>query len=282
MIVIAGRGPVAIHGLRLFHTIAELRPDLELRVVAVPGGGDHGGRGAPSMRSECATNGWSVEDDLDRLPLGADDVLLSLQWDQKVLARHRGAGRALNLHFAALPRHRGSGTAYWPVLGRDPEVGVSLHEITDGFDEGPVVAQLRHPLAPFVSSGHLTDLFHRLGAELLDRHAMSILEGSYHAVPQGPSPDPTHRRRDADFSALAVDGFDRAAADVRARCLALVAPDHQLPTFEGRPVEDAWVVPVAPSGPPGQVLARQASTVAVACADGVVVLQFAGATPVSP
>lgn len=57
---------------------------------------------------------------------------------------HRGF---LNVHPSLLPRHRGATPVQATILAGDPEAGVSLFEMDPGLDTGPVVAQVRWPLA---------------------------------------------------------------------------------------------------------------------------------------
>ena len=56
--------------------------------------------------------------------------------------------RILNLHNAPLPRYRGVSPINWALKNREPVHGVTLHEITPGIDDGPIVAQLTYPVYP--------------------------------------------------------------------------------------------------------------------------------------
>lgn len=48
---------------------------------------------------------------------------------------------AANVHFGALPRYRGSFSIPWAILNGETEIGVTLHEIHPGIDDGPIIAQ---------------------------------------------------------------------------------------------------------------------------------------------
>lgn len=63
------------------------------------------------------------------------------------------AGRLLNIHPSLLPRHGGRGMygdrVHAAVLASgDAESGASVHLVTAGIDEGPVLAQVRVPVLP--------------------------------------------------------------------------------------------------------------------------------------
>ena len=63
------------------------------------------------------------------------------------------AGRLLNVHPSLLPRHGGRGMygdrVHEAVLAAgDAESGATVHLVTAGIDEGPVLAQVRVPVLP--------------------------------------------------------------------------------------------------------------------------------------
>ncbi|WP_291428316.1 phosphoribosylglycinamide formyltransferase [Deinococcus sp.] len=85
---------------------------------------------------------------------GADTLILSgymREIGPRVLAHF--AGRLLNIHPSLLPRHGGRGMygdrVHEAVLASgDTESGATVHLVTAGIDEGPVLAQARVPVLP--------------------------------------------------------------------------------------------------------------------------------------
>ena len=57
-------------------------------------------------------------------------------------------GRILNLHNGPLPRYRGVSPINWALKNGEHEHGVTLHEITAGIDDGPVVGQIKYSIYP--------------------------------------------------------------------------------------------------------------------------------------
>ncbi|WP_278914379.1 phosphoribosylglycinamide formyltransferase [Deinococcus wulumuqiensis] len=99
-------------------------------------------------------------DDLDAairdflLASGADTLILS-GYMKALGPRTLGAfaGRVLNIHPSLLPRHGGRGLygdrVHESVLASgDPESGATVHLVTAGIDEGPVLEQVRVPVLP--------------------------------------------------------------------------------------------------------------------------------------
>lgn len=99
-------------------------------------------------------------DELDRaileflLGAGADTLVLS-GYMREIGPRVLGhfAGRLVNIHPSLLPRHGGRGMygdrVHEAVLAAgDTESGATVHLVTAGIDEGPVLAQARVPVLP--------------------------------------------------------------------------------------------------------------------------------------
>lgn len=61
------------------------------------------------------------------------------------ITRHR---RVLNLHSGPLPEMRGLHTIEWALKLGHTEHGLTLHEVTEGIDEGPILAIVRYPIWP--------------------------------------------------------------------------------------------------------------------------------------
>jgi methionyl-tRNA formyltransferase len=56
--------------------------------------------------------------------------------------------RILNLHNGPLPKYRGYSPINWALKNNEREHGVTIHEITPGIDDGPVVSQLKYSIYP--------------------------------------------------------------------------------------------------------------------------------------
>ena len=63
------------------------------------------------------------------------------------------AGRIFNIHPSLLPKYGGRGM--WGmhvhravIAAGEHETGISIHEVTEHYDEGPVIAQMRVPVLP--------------------------------------------------------------------------------------------------------------------------------------
>lgn len=60
----------------------------------------------------------------------------------------RWAGKLINIHPSLLPAHKGLHTHEQALADGVPEHGCTVHFVTPGMDEGPIIAQARIPVLP--------------------------------------------------------------------------------------------------------------------------------------
>jgi methionyl-tRNA formyltransferase len=75
----------------------------------------------------------------------------------------------LNVHPSLLPRWRGAAPVERAIMSGDEVTGVSIMQVGEGLDSGPVCAQATEPIAPDDTYGSLAPRLEELGAELLIR-----------------------------------------------------------------------------------------------------------------
>jgi methionyl-tRNA formyltransferase len=56
--------------------------------------------------------------------------------------------RIINLHNGPLPKYRGVSPINWALKNCETEHGVTIHEITPGIDDGPIIGQLKYSIYP--------------------------------------------------------------------------------------------------------------------------------------
>lgn len=119
----------------------------------------------------------------------------------------RFEGRIINLHLGLSPYYRGSGTNFWPLVNREPElVGATVHYLDAGIDTGPILAHVR-PAMSVADGPH--DVGNRAivaGAHALMAAARAHVEGRVTATPQMGRGRLYQRK---DFSAEAIGTLRR-------------------------------------------------------------------------
>jgi methionyl-tRNA formyltransferase len=77
------------------------------------------------------------------------DLAFSVFYDKIVKGWFiKKCGRILNLHNGPLPRYRGVSPINWALKNGEVSHGATIHEITEGIDDGPVVSQVTYSIYP--------------------------------------------------------------------------------------------------------------------------------------
>ncbi len=75
--------------------------------------------------------------------------------------------KTLNVHPSLLPRYRGPSPVSTAILNGDTETGVTLIQLDEGMDSGPIVAQLKTEVSQSEACDVLTDRLFKIGSQLL-------------------------------------------------------------------------------------------------------------------
>ena len=100
--------------------------------------------------------------------LGADAAVVAaygLILPQPILAAPRLG--CLNVHASLLPRWRGAAPIQRAILAGDAETGITIMQMDQGLDTGPMLLQEAIPIGPKTTAGELTEQLAALGARLM-------------------------------------------------------------------------------------------------------------------
>jgi len=91
----------------------------------------------------------------------------------------------VNVHASLLPLLRGAAPIAWAIVQGERETGISIMQMEQGLDSGPVYLRVATPIGPAETGGELTTRLAALGAHaLLEVLARMEGGGSVHAEPQ--------------------------------------------------------------------------------------------------
>lgn len=125
------------------------------------------------------------------------DLALSVFYDrligQELIDR---CGRILNLHNGLLPQYRGCRPINWALKNGDSTAGVTLHDVTPRFDDGPIVAQVAFSIYP---TDEVVDVYNRASefGYVLLTETLPIL-GRIRPIPQDESQARYYTLKDAE------------------------------------------------------------------------------------
>ncbi|WP_069264597.1 methionyl-tRNA formyltransferase [Paraburkholderia nodosa] len=176
----------------------------------------------------------------------------------------------INIHGSILPRWRGAAPIHRAIEAGDTETGITLMQMDAGLDTGPMISEVRTPIAPGDTTATLHDRLAQLGAQLIVDGLVALeRDGALPATPQ-PAEGATYAEK---------IGKQEAALDWRRPAVALARQIRAFDPFPGgaatldgaqlklwaaEPVER----PADAAGEPGEILEVSPAGVVVACGEG--------------
>ncbi|MBL8146684.1 MAG: methionyl-tRNA formyltransferase-like protein [Anaerolineae bacterium] len=213
------------------------------------------------------------------------DLLFMVSWRYLVPRAVYQQARlgAFALHDSLLPAYRGFAPTVWAIINGEEHTGVTLFEVAEGVDTGPIVAQRGVPIYP---DDTIADVLSRVTESYLD-----VLEEQLPALLAGNAPRTVQDVREATFTCrrLPEDNridWSRPAAEIYNLIRAVTAPyPGAFTTFSGRRLSVWTAQPLAGYSPyvgrvPGRVVeVRSGEGSVVLTGDGALLLtnvQFEG------
>ncbi len=95
--------------------------------------------------------------------------------------------RAINVHASLLPRWRGAAPIQRAILAGDRKTGITIMQVVEQLDAGPMLLQQAIPILPGETAGELSYRLAELGAECLLRALSAIASGTLEPIPQDDS-----------------------------------------------------------------------------------------------
>lgn len=169
----------------------------------------------------------------------------------------------INVHASLLPRWRGAAPIQRAILSGDAQSGVTIMQMDEGLDTGPMLLAEAVPIGPRMTAGELHDALSELGARLVVAALDGIAAGGLQPEAQ-PADGVTYAAK-LDRSEGRIDwGSDADAIDRAVRALNpwpgtwFELAGERIRVLAGAPIVDQ-------AGPPGTVLDDRLT---VACGSG--------------
>ena len=185
----------------------------------------------------------------------------------------------INIHASLLPRWRGAAPIQRAIEAGDTETGITIMQMDEGLDTGPILLARAIPIAAQESAGSLHDRLAELGAQLIVQALQALAEGRLRPVAQPATgatyaPKITRAQTLLDWREPATRLADRVRAFDPFPGM-LIRPQR-----EGEPIKlwraQALPAPARAAGAtapePGTVLRADAQALDVACGDGTLSL----------
>lgn len=204
------------------------------------------------------------------------NVFLVVGWYYIIPKRFRFLAPAYGLHASLLPKYSGGAPLVWAIINGESETGITLFQMDDGIDSGPIVSQSAEPIYPDDTIATLYARIEQRGLELLEKAIPLMVNDTLEIHPQecyNREVMPQRSPKDGCIAwtqdAAVIDRFIRAqtkpypGAFTKLNGAKLIIWSGELKTDSG---EDYC------STVPGTVL-KQSSSYLVACGQGYIKLK---------
>jgi methionyl-tRNA formyltransferase len=198
----------------------------------------------------------------DALPACAEafgaELVISAGYDRIVTAADlQRLPPAVNLHFGALPRYRGNLSIPWALMNGEREIGVTLHLIEPGIDDGAILDQRLLPVAEGDAAFEVYGAAVACGIGMALDHVAALEAGA------APAPRPQDERQATYYPPEFPGGFTITWRQTVHHVLNYIRACHFPPypgagsEIAGKRLEFAWPVEVRlgrPEAAPGRIL----------------------------
>lgn len=171
----------------------------------------------------------------------------------------------INIHGSLLPRWRGAAPIHRAIESGDLETGVTIMEMEEGLDTGPMLTIESLPIEAGDTTGSLHDKLAALGGRMIVEALRKMQAGGLQATPQ-PEEGVTYAAKISKEEAKLDFGLP---AEVLARKIRAFNPfPGANGLVDGVAIKIWHADPAAGSGEPGQVLQADAGGIVIACGEG--------------
>lgn len=154
---------------------------------------------------------------LDAVAAWKPDAFLVAGWYHMVPKAWRDLAPAYGLHASLLPDYSGGAPLVWAMINGESKTGITMFQMDDGVDSGPIVDQAEEPIHPDDTIETLYARIEERGLELLANALPRLADGSAALRPQPlqgrrvmPQRSPEDGLIDWTMGAIRIDRFIRA------------------------------------------------------------------------
>ena len=177
----------------------------------------------------------------------------------------------LNLHPSLLPRHRGPSPVATAILQGDTDTGVTLMQLDEGMDSGPIIAQRETAIREGETAEDLTIRLFEMGADLLREKIPEWRSGQIMSTPQDETEVTVTRLLKREDGAL---DWERPAEYIARQLRAFHPWPGSFTHWNGKQLKVHWAtsLDVDAGSVPGEVI-EVPQGVAVATGEGALLLR---------
>ncbi len=130
-----------------------------------------------------------IKEEIETIKNIAPDLIVVIAYGQILpieileIPKHK----CINVHGSLLPKYRGASCLNAPILNGDEQTGLSIMEMDQGMDTGPIIEQFPLKLNDESSLEYIHDSLSNLSAKVLPETLLAYINGELKASPQDES-----------------------------------------------------------------------------------------------
>lgn len=197
-------------------------------------------------------------------------------WYHMVPKVLRDIAPAIGLHASLLPDYSGGAPLVWAMINGESRTGITLFQMDDGVDSGPIIGQAEEPILATDTIGSLYARIEGRGLELLERHLPALAAGTAELRTQDesarrvfPQRSPKDGWIDWNQDAKTIDRFIRAQTRPYPGAFTSLDDGRRLTIWSASPLEENDGL--APSS-----VTQVGNSLRVQCAQGSLLLREVG------
>jgi methionyl-tRNA formyltransferase len=175
----------------------------------------------------------------------------------------------INVHASLLPHWRGAAPVQHAILAGESQTGISIMQMEQGLDSGPVLHRVATPIGPDETAGALAGRLAELGAAALVDALSLVVAGLARPEPQDGAGATFAPKIDRDSARL---DWRRDAAALARQVRAFDPAPGAWTTLDEGPLKLFGAAAAGERGEPGSVLAAD-DRLLVACGDGALAVR---------
>lgn len=232
IVCIAGKNQIAVNACDYLLNVLGYDHN---KVLVCPNQGDTGEDGwQPSLKKYAIQNQLKVVR-LENLYDVKNLIFISLEYDKIIKPQSFKTQKLYNIHFSKLPAYKGMYTSVHPILNGEEYTGVTLHEIDDGIDTGPIIDQKTIKIGVNDTARDLYYKYLKSGEDLFKESLEKLLLGDYSTKKQGGFAASYFAKNSLDFKDININ-FNKTSFEIHNQIRAFIFEEYQLPVVDGRRV----------------------------------------------
>lgn len=225
-------------------------------------------------------NSFKDESLLIQLKEFAPDIILSIQCRQIIQREIIDLvnGEIFNFHFADLPKNRGCYPLLWHILNGDKVAGLTLHKITEGIDDGPIIEKIKKKITLDDTTKSLYFWCIEQTIILMQKNVDRLINKQYKEIKQDIRTACYYSRSSVNFQNLFIN-WNKSIIEVSRFIQAFNFPPFQFPQtrYKKEIIPISRVIDIKPKKRktmPGTILSVNSNQVEVQTADGSIVVEI--------